>query len=265
MNNIDNIDNDILSIKSSISTSKINISKINEKINLLNAKSELLNDNIKKNLLKDPIKLQKIKILSLLQQLETIPLSNPSSETIPSSIATTKIRNQSFQLSKSSSLKTIVENLEFQKSLNNFLSISIDYLSNQLNDLKLNNNDYSQSQFQSQSDELMIKINNLKLKTKNLSSYIKIIVNDYLFAKEFNYLFIKLDNESIKSRKQKFLKLLETLLNNNILHPNSSKKSYITLSSIDDPLIRFLILNRIIVVHPTIQNKVMLRDLSFNL
>lgn len=204
----------------------------------------------------DEKRLQKFRILSMLKQMKTVPISTTISPTISSSLALVK----SQQLEKSASIPfhdQLETQLEFQKGLAAQLDQLLDklnrQLSNHVEDEIIDN------------DTLISKMDALKSKSKRLSSYIRLVVDEYLFDKEFVHLFSKLDDEAVKSRRQKFLRLLEALLNNNIVNPNSGEAKYITLQSIDDPLVRFLILNRLVVVHPKFQNKITLRDLSHDI
>lgn len=204
----------------------------------------------------DEKRLQKFRILAMLKQMKTVPISTTISPTISSSLALVK----SQQLEKSASIPfhdQLETQLEFQKGLAAQLDQLLDklnrQLSNHVEDEIIDN------------DTLISKMDALKSKSKRLSSYIRLVVDEYLFDKEFVHLFSKLDDEAVKSRRQKFLRLLEALLNNNIVNPNSGEAKYITLQSIDDPLVRFLILNRLVVVHPKFQNKITLRDLSHDI
>lgn len=204
----------------------------------------------------DEKRLQKFRILAMLKQMKTVPISTTISPTISSSLALVK----SQQLEKSASIPfhdQLETQLEFQKGLAAQLDQLLDklnrQLSNHVEDEIIDN------------DTLISKMDALKSKSKRLSSYIRLVVDEYLFDKEFVHLFSKLDDEAVKSRRQKFLRLLESLLNNNIVNPNSGEAKYITLQSIDDPLVRFLILNRLVVVHPKFQNKITLRDLSHDI
>ncbi|ESW97876.1 hypothetical protein KL918_003259 [Ogataea parapolymorpha] len=95
--------------------------------------------------------------------------------------------------------------------------------------------------------------------TKLIEISKKLIV-DYILRKEFEALFTE---EELDERKQKFLKLLEILLNNSITSTGNSK--LLEVDNKDDPLIRYLILNNIIVADPKNPNKIKLRDLATNL
>ncbi|KAG7857636.1 hypothetical protein KL939_003524 [Ogataea angusta] len=88
----------------------------------------------------------------------------------------------------------------------------------------------------------------------------KRLIVDYILRKEFEALFTE---EELDERKQKFLKLLEILLNNSITNTGNSK--LLEVDNKDDPLIRYLILNNIIVADPKNPNKIKLRDLATNL
>lgn len=208
-------------------------------------------------------KSQKLRILTYLKQLKLIPLLNSNSKSVNSSLANTDLKSQVLTLSNPFSSDLISNQLFIQSNLSNLFNNLLDSLNTNTN-TKINTNHENISNNE-KLNLLLLKINNLKLNSRNLSSYIKILINEYLFNKEFSYLFSNFDQESLKSRKQKFLKLLETLLNNNILNQNSPNPIWLTLSSMDDPLIRFLILNRLIKVHPTIPNKIRLNDLSVDL
>lgn len=188
-----------------------------------------------------PQLLKKARILSLLQQLKSASTSSSSSSSTPTPTTTPAIPSTAL----------ITTTLTFKTHLHHYLSNVIIQL--------------SRSNLIPAPLSPALDFQSLKLLTKKLSNYIKILINNYLFPIEFNHLFAGLDPHSLNSKKQKFLKLLQTLLNNNILNPNSLNPKYITISSLDDPLIRFLIVNKIIVVHPSNQNKIKLKDLSFNI
>lgn len=253
-----------MDIQSSIDSSQNALTLAKNSLSYLNATSAVESESKSESELTNQ-RAQKLRILTYLKQLKTIPLSKPSSKTIHISLANSQLREQSDNLLIENSSDLISKQLEIQLSLSNILD--------ELSDSLLNLNTETESKlpsFKSLSNDdklslLLNKINSLKSNSRKLSSYIKILINDYLFSKEFSYLFTDYDHDSLKSKKQNFLKLLETLLNNNILNPNSSNPSWISLSSMDDPLVRFLILNRLIIVHPTSPNKIMLKDLSVDL
>lgn len=206
-------------------------------------------------------KVLKMEILSLIKQLKRVPLlsSNSNSKTLKRSLVTRQTSIQLAQLSKTHSVDRLSSQLSLQRSLSSSVDFVSESLSHHLSSL------LAAPQASSAPQQIVTRITNLKLKTRTLSAYIKLLVNDYLFDTEFVHLFQNSDPASIRSRKQRFLKLLESLLNNNILNPNSQTRKYLTLSSIDDPLIRFLIINKIILVSETNPNQVALRDLSYDI
>lgn len=198
----------------------------------------------------------KIKLLTLLKQLSTIPIK-PKSQSIPSSIAVSNLNTQIHSITSISHLQTsFINSYILSESLNiifnDLLSFASTYLSSYSND---------------HSSQLYLdRIDSLKADSRKLSSYIKILVNHYLFNIEFSHLYKNLDQDSLKFKKINFLKLLESLLNNNILHPNSnSNGAWLLIDKINDPLISFLLSNKLIVLHPTNTNKIMLNDLSVDL
>lgn len=243
-----------MDIEESIQNTENALIVTQNKLSYINALSSINKINKRKS--------QKIRILTYLKQLKLIPLINSNSKSISSSLANTDLKSQFLNLSNPLSCDLISNQLFIQSNLSNLFNNLLDNLNNNIN---FNFNNIKKISNDEKLNLFLLKINNLKLNSRNLSSYIKILINDYLFNKEFSYLFSDFDHDSLKSRKQKFLKLLETLLNNNILNQNSSNPIWLTLSSIDDPLIRFLILNRLIKVHPTIPNKIRLNDLSVDL
>ena len=255
-------------IRSSIAASEDNLTLLQNRLSLVNANYTLsqsqsqASESQSQNL--DAKRAQKLRILALLRQLKTVPLKSASSKTVPASLANCQLRTQTRQLSNTLSADVVASDLFICRSVSSMLDSLLVALNTSLADLQ------SQPSFQQQPDEikasiLLSKTEVLKTRARKLSSYIKVLVNDYLFGLEFSFLFKNLDEDFLKSRKQKFLKLLEVLLNNNILHPNSEHLTWVTLNSMDDPLVRFLLLNRIILVHPTIPNKIMLKDLSVDL
>lgn len=245
----------ITEIQSSIKKYENAISHINNKIAIIDAnnvssfpsRSHTGNSNIIK---------QKLRILALLKQLKTIPIKSPNSKITPKSLINTQLRSQSSLAQQQGSTYSIKNDLKIHYSLSTILDNVINHTDGLISNINVE---------PTASSHYLLKINSLKSNSRKLSSYIKVLVNDYLFTSEFQNTFKKLDNDSLKSRKQKFLKLLESLLNNNILNPNSNTSTWITLATVDDPLIRFLLLNRIISLHPTLPNKIMLKDLSVDL
>lgn len=204
---------------------------------------------------------KKQRVLAMLKHL--------NSETLRPNIADDSVQTQTLALALdkdiintqvnqlqdvSNVLNSINQELVFQKQLDEYLSQLFTSISAMdVGDTETNLN---------KAHQLLSRINNLKQKSRTLSSYIKLVVNKYLFDKEFVHMFNRLDADALKSRKQRFLKLLETLLNNNILN-SSGEQKFINLESLDDPLVRFLIVNRIVEVLPP--NKIILKDLTFGL
>lgn len=249
-------------LRSSIAAAEDTLTLLQNKLSFLNAQDALTHPG--HNTPGNGRREQKLRILALLRQLKTVPLKSTSSTTTAASLANTQLRAQTLQLSHPLSSDVIASQLFVNESISSMLDSLIESLNTALEELQ------SQPSFQQQPNEikasaLLVKTDALKERARTLSSYIKVLVNEYLFGLEFDFFFKDADEEFLKSRKQKFLKLLEVLLNNNILHPNSENPTWITLNSMDDPLVRFLLLNRIIVVHPTIPNKIMLKDLSVDL
>lgn len=205
---------------------------------------------------------KKQRILSMLKHLNSEPLRpiianelSQQQQTVALTLTKRHIENQLEELASTRNvLNTIEDELKFYKQLDL-------YLGSLLTSMQRSENTNNTTNL-AKAREFLSRINELKLKARLLSSYIKLIVNNYLFDVEFSHLFTNLDEAGLKSRKQRFLKLLETLLNNNILS-NETDRKYVTLQSLDDPLVRFLIVNRIVSVIPP--NKIVLKDLSFNL
>lgn len=200
-------------------------------------------------------------ILSLLKHLNSEPLrpaiadESSQTQTLALSLANDHIEAQIKDLLDPTSLITAInEELAFHQQLDLYIGLLLTPIS----ELKSDNITTNLNK----AHQLLTRINELKEKSRILSSYIKLVINQYLFNVEFSHVFNSLDEDALKSRKQRFLKLLETLLNNNILNINREKK-FVTLQSLDDPLVRFLIVNRIVSVIPP--NKIVLKDLSFNL
>ncbi|TID18158.1 hypothetical protein CANINC_003899 [Pichia inconspicua] len=204
---------------------------------------------------------KKQRILSLLKHLNSehlrpiIAKESSKQQPVALTLAKQHIERQVEELSSVDNFLNTVENeLKFYKQLDIYMEPLLTSMSTSES---INNTTNL-----SKAHELLSRINQLKIKSRSLSSYIKLIVNKYLFDVEFSHIFNHLDDAGLKSRKQRFLKLLETLLNNNILSTSTDRK-YVTLQSLDDPLVRFLIINKIVTVIPP--NKIVLKDLSFNL
>ncbi|KAH3671126.1 hypothetical protein OGAPHI_000837 [Ogataea philodendri] len=100
----------------------------------------------------------------------------------------------------------------------------------------------------------------LEKRSKKLINISKKLIVDYVLRKEFEILF---SEQELEDRKQTFLKLLEILLNNSIMTSGSSK--LLEIDNKDDPLIRYLVINNIIVVDSKNPNKIKLRDLATNI
>ncbi|ODQ44482.1 hypothetical protein PICMEDRAFT_18381 [Pichia membranifaciens NRRL Y-2026] len=259
-------------LRSSVAASEDTVTLLQNRLSLVNANYTLSQSQSQsqsqasQSQLQNPDaeRAQKLRVLALLRQLKTVPLKSVSSKTVPASLANCQLRTQTRQLSNTLSADVVASDLFICRSIAAMLESLLAALNASIADLQ------SQPSFRQQPDEikasiLLSKTDALKARARKLSSYIKVLVNDYLFGLEFSFLFKNLDEDSLKSRKQKFLKLLEVLLNNNILHPNSEHPTWVTLNSMDDPLVRFLLLNRMILVHPTIPNKIKLKDLSVDL
>lgn len=111
-------------------------------------------------------------------------------------------------------------------------------------------------------EHLLQRIQSIKDSNHRLTSYIRQIVIEYIFELELKPI---LPKSNLSDKRNSFLKLIQLLLNNNLLNPNSIDPTYIKVSTLDDPLIRFLLTNKLIQVHPNDQNKIKLYDLSINL
>lgn len=246
-----------MDLQSSISTSQQLLTTLQSKLSYATAQYNLSTSSSSST---SSSKHQKLRILTLLKQIKTLPLKPTSSSksTLSTSLANTQLRLQ-FKNDRSYKLSSQSLSQELQIQLN--ISTILDSLISNLSSLPLESKITPDDKI----SLLLNRIDSLKSNSRKLSSYIKILVNDYLFNQELAHIFKNSDPEAIKSKKQKFLKLLEALLNNNILHPNSTTNHWLTLNSMDDPLVRFLIINRLITVHPTIPNKIMLKDLSVDL
>ena len=205
---------------------------------------------------------RRIRLLALMDQLNHIPLTNPTSPHIAEALYKDQISSATRDMANHSSIDVIEEDLSNQRHLNNALKQLIRALSDAIAQQSQENVSKSVSD---EANNILQSINSIKEHNRRMSSYIKIIVNEYIFGKELSNAFKDYDDASIKSLQQRFLKLLESLLNNNILNPNSSNPTYITVATTDDTLVRYLLLNRIIETHPRNNLKIKLMDLSVDI
>mgnify|MGYP004700970855 CR=1 FL=1 len=178
--------------------------------------------------------MSRLEILALLERLEYPPSTvQPTTHSnTPLSIANTQYPPFLYQIPTSQPY------------------ISID---NDTNNNNNNNNDQ---------EHLLQRIQSIKDSNHRLTSYIRQIIIDYIFELELKPI---LPKSNLSDKRNSFLKLIQLLLNNNLLNPNSIDPTYIKVSTLDDPLIRFLLTNKLIQVHPNDQNKIKLYDLSINL
>lgn len=100
------------------------------------------------------------------------------------------------------------------------------------------------------------KIQLLKDRTKTLTIYLKTAITEYLLVYQFPKL---LDS------KDSILKLIEVLLNNSVTSSISGEDVWLLLSDREEPFIRFLILNQLVLVDPHNKNRIRLNNSCINI
>lgn len=109
---------------------------------------------------------------------------------------------------------------------------------------------------QRQNDQLKEKIANLRARCSKLTEYTKLIVTDYLIDKEF---IVFEGEEKLQRKSDRFLQLLEILLNNALVSEPGKPPKTLDVGNKDDPMIRYLIVNNIVVVDSKDPNHIRLK------
>ncbi|GMG20596.1 unnamed protein product [Ambrosiozyma monospora] len=212
------------------------------------------------------------KTLALLDTLSRLPYHPPRQDLIGSSLLENQLKSQISSLAKKlSETKTQNQTLQNQLIIQTDLSNTIQQLSTKIHKLiethiKLKREAQKSSANQdAKFDEMTQKIKEMKLQSRKLVGYSKTLIVDYILASEFN-IFNLNEEDSAMHNKAKYLKLLESLLNNAIgLTDENNVERSLGVDDKDDPLVRYLIRNNIVVVDRKNPNQIRLRDLTANI
>ncbi|ODV83869.1 hypothetical protein CANARDRAFT_29596 [[Candida] arabinofermentans NRRL YB-2248] len=233
------------------------------------AKAELakLESEERSNESLDDDEFSKLKTIALFETLNKLPYQPPRNDLIGVSLAESDLGSQLNAITESlsalkdsnRSLEQKLENLQQTSKIYDELKSTIEEKT-QLETEKyeeLINHDAEKA-----IDELKnVKNRTLSERSKKLIELSKKIISDYILKNEFNIFF---NDEELEVRKAKFLKLLEILLNNAITVPNNEEVKYLEVENTDDPLIRYLISNNIVVADPKRANRIKLTDFTVN-
>lgn len=105
------------------------------------------------------------------------------------------------------------------------------------------------SSYSTEEEYLGDQLKELKSRTKQLTSHLKIVICDYLLHEQF---------PQLEPFEEQILKLLEILLNNAVKSTSTGKHIWLLIDQRDDEFVRFLILNGLVVVEETNTNRIRL-------
>lgn len=151
-------------------------------------------------------------------------------------------------------IKPINDPIETEIKLNTQLSAVLDDIKQPLDDL-ISSKSKRLRKLQEESIDPIEKLKNLKDRTRKLTIYLKTVITEYLLVYQFPKLLNSRDN---------ILKLIEVLLNNSVTSSISGEDIWLLLSDREDPFIRFLILNQLVLIDPQNKNRIKLNNSCIN-
>ncbi|VEU20529.1 DEKNAAC101515 [Brettanomyces naardenensis] len=204
----------------------------------------------------------KYEIVALLETLKRIPYEPSDDDLIHLSLAETNLVEQIEDVDRvlgrlkveneqdlQKQLDTESQLLELYNELDRILEVNIS--EKEMERQMLVNNDDTSTRY----DDLQTEVNKLRERSKQLAEFTKTLVGDYMLKNEFSIFDYE---DQVADKKNQFLKLLEILLNNAITSSGGSEKT-LEVANKDDPLIRYLIVNNIVVVDRKNPNRIRLR------
>ncbi|GME77860.1 unnamed protein product [Ambrosiozyma monospora] len=208
----------------------------------------------------------RFKTLALLDTLSRLPYHPPREDLIGSSLLEHQLKSQISSLTKTlSETKSQNETLQNQLMIQTDLNKILQHLSSKIHKLietqiKLKREaQKNMADKDAEYDKMAKKLKEMKLHSRKLVQHSKTLIVDYILASEFN-IFNLNEGHSAMHNKPKYLGLLETLLNNAM---GLTDENTVDISDNDDPLVRYLLRNNIVVSDKP--NQIRLRNLSYDI
>ncbi|QPG77376.1 hypothetical protein FOA43_004789 [Brettanomyces nanus] len=209
------------------------------------------------------------KIVSLVEVLKRVPYRPAEDDLIGRSLAEAHLIEEIGALDKvlgkfkkendtklHENLETETQLSKIYDELNQHLEVRIGEREKERQQLNMDIQDNTGESLDKKYSTVAEEIDELRDRSKQLAEFTKVLVKDYILKNEFTIF----DYETqMKQKTDRFLKLLEILLNNALTSPSQGSEKTLEVANKDDPLIRYLIVNNIVVVDKRNANRIKLR------